>query len=230
MEPVVTKQFRPLTETILALGATLLMGIIDVDTFLEHGEAFVSAQTGNLVVGVVKLVTDGWQAAWTNGFVWVGYFMGCFVAQGLSERLSRGNPRRQLRWLMVLDVVAYTVIAFFQRDLSDPWLLFLLGIVAGYELTTFRQVGGVAINNGIMTGNTKGLATSCYRAIFDHDRVARHRLFQLLSVLTTFLLGCALGVWLANVAALDVLWVASGFKGLLLVWLFIPAAMEKPAE
>lgn len=228
METVVTKQFRPLTDTILALGATLLMGIIDADTFLQHGEAFVSAQTGNLVVGVVKLVTDGWQAAWTNGVVWIGYFIGCFVAQGLSEQLSQGNPRRQMRWLMVIDVVAYALIAFFQQDLADPWLLFLLGIVAGYELTTFRQVGGVAINNGVMTGNTKGLATSCYRALFDHDRVARHRLSQLAGVLVTFLVGCAVGVWLANLAAIDVLWVASGFKALLLCWLFVPAAMEKP--
>ncbi|UIF28642.1 DUF1275 domain-containing protein [Levilactobacillus brevis] len=228
METVVTKQFRPLTDTILALDATLLMGIIDADTFLQHGEAFVSAQTGNLVVGVVKLVTDGWQAAWTNGVVWIGYFIGCFVAQGLSEQLSQGNPRRQMRWLMVIDVVAYALIAFFQQDLADPWLLFLLGIVAGYELTTFRQVGGVAINNGVMTGNTKGLATSCYRALFDHDRVARHRLSQLAGVLVTFLVGCAVGVWLANLAAIDVLWVASGFKALLLCWLFVPAAMEKP--
>ena len=228
MEPVVTKQFRPLTATILALGATLVMGIVDADTFLKHGEAFVSAQTGNLVVGVVKLVTAGWQAAWTNGFVWVGYFIGCLVAQGLSERVSQENPRRQMRWLMVIDVVAYAAIAFFQQALADPWLLFLLGIVAGYELTTFRQVGGVAINNGVMTGNTKNLATSFYRAVFDHDRVARHRFVQLISVLVTFLAGCALGVWLANLAILDVLWVACGFKLLLLCWLFVPAAMEKP--
>jgi len=228
MTPVTTRQFRPLTDTILALGATLLMGVIDADTFLEHGEVFVSAQTGNLVVGVVKLLTAGWQSAWTNGFVWVGYFLGCFVAQGLSERIAQGNHRRQMRWLMLFDVLAYAGIASFQVVLPDPWLIFLLGIVAGYELTIFRQVGGIAINNGIMTGNTKNLATSCYQALVNRDPLARQRVLRLASVLVTFLLGCAVGVWLAHLAALDVLWVASGFKLLLLAWLFVPAAMEKP--
>ncbi|WP_332870966.1 YoaK family protein [Levilactobacillus tujiorum] len=230
MTSATTGQFRPLTDTILTLGATLLMGAIDADTFLEHGEVFVSAQTGNLVVGVVKLVTAGWQSAWTNGFVWGGYFLGCFVAQGLSERIGRGNRQRQMRWLMLFDVLAYTILASVQGKLLDPWLIFFLGIVAGYELTIFRQVGGVAINNGIMTGNTKTLATSCYQALINHDRQATQRVLRLVSVLVVFLTGCAIGVGLARLAAVDVLWVASGFKLLLLGWLFVPAAVEKPRK
>jgi hypothetical protein len=39
-----TATFRPLTQTILTLGATLVMGMIDADTFLNHGAVFVSAQ------------------------------------------------------------------------------------------------------------------------------------------------------------------------------------------
>ena len=48
-----TRQFRPVTATILTLGATLVMGMIDADTFLNHGAVFVSAQTGYLVVFAV---------------------------------------------------------------------------------------------------------------------------------------------------------------------------------
>ena len=59
------------------------MGAIDADTFLKHGEVS-QRPDGNLIVGVVKLVTTGWQAAWVNGFVWVGYFLR-FVAQGLAN-------------------------------------------------------------------------------------------------------------------------------------------------
>ncbi|MCT4489139.1 DUF1275 domain-containing protein [Levilactobacillus parabrevis] len=228
METETTRQFRPVTDTVLGLGATLLMGAIDADTFLKHGEVLVSAQTGNLIVGVVKLVTSGWQAAWVNGFVWVGYFLGCFVAQGLSEHVGEHNHRRQMRWLMLIDVVAYAALAGLQRSLPEQWLLFFLGIMAGFELTTFRQVGGIAINNGIMTGNTKNMATSAYQALIDGNRAARNRFFRFILVLVTFLLGCAVGVGLANLAALDVLWVASGFKLALLCWLFVPMAMEKP--
>ncbi|MFC6288806.1 YoaK family protein [Levilactobacillus angrenensis] len=228
MGPTVSRQFRPVTETILTLGATLVMGMVDADTFLNHGAVFVSAQTGNLVVFVVKLVEHGWRAAWVNVPVWIGYFLGCFLAQGLSEHLGQGNKRRQMRWLMLLDVVAYTVLASLQTAIPTLWLIFCLGIVAGYELTVFRQVGGIGINNGIMTGNTKNLATATYRAWFDGDRAARDKQRRIAIVLVTFILGCAIGARLAVLTALGVLWIATALKLILLAWLFVPAAMENP--
>ncbi|MGP4117204.1 YoaK family protein [Levilactobacillus zymae] len=225
-----TATFRPLTQTILTLGATLVMGMIDADTFLNHGAVFVSAQTGNLVVLMVKLVQSGWAAAWVNVPVLIGYFLGCFGAQGLSDHLSRGNARRQMRWLMAVDVGVYLVLAGLQTTLPTAWLIFLLGVVAGYELTVFREVGGIAINNGIMTGNTKNLATATYQAWVQRDPVARHRQRQFAWTIGTFLLGCGIGAALAQWAAPTVLWVASGLKAGLLAWLFLPVAMTPPAN
>ncbi|AYM02083.1 YoaK family protein [Levilactobacillus yiduensis] len=228
MGPTVSRQFRPVTDTVLTLGATLVMGMIDADTFLNHGAVFVSAQTGNMVVFVVKLAEHGWGAAWVNVPVWIGYFLGCFLAQGLSEHLGQGNKRRQMRWLMLLDVGAYTVLASLQTAIPTLWLIFGLGIVAGYELTVFRQVGGIGINNGIMTGNTKNLATATYRAWFDGDRVARSKQRRIAIVLATFILGCGVGARLATLTPLGVLWIATALKLILLAWLFVPAAMENP--
>ncbi|MEQ6218765.1 YoaK family protein [Levilactobacillus brevis] len=225
-----TRQFRPVTATILTLGATLVMGMIDADTFLNHGAVFVSAQTGNLVVFAVKLIEHGWGAAWVNVPVWIGYFLGCFGAQGLSEHLGRGNNRRQMRWLMVLDVGAYVILASLQQTLPTMWLIFFLGIVAGYELTVFRQVGGLGINNGIMTGNTKNLATSTYRAWIVGDQSARQRQIRLAGVLLIFIVGCGVGARLAMLTPRGVLWIATAVKAILLAWLFLPVAMEKPVR
>jgi len=167
MEKERPKQFPPLTETILTLGATLVMGMVDAYTFLTHGSVFVSAQTGNLVLFVVKFVEHGWSDAWVNVPVWIGYFLGCFIAQGLSEHVDEDNKRLQMRNLLLIDVLVYFVLAATQSWLMSIWLIFLLGIVAGYELTIFRQVGAISINNSIMTGNTKSLASSSYQAWVD---------------------------------------------------------------
>lgn len=217
-------QWRPLTLTILTLGATLVMGMVDAETFLNHGAVFVSAQTGTLVVLMVKFVLHGWSAAWVNVPVFIGYFLGCFGAQGLSERLGRGDSRRQLRALMAIDVVVYFGLTGLQKMLPTLWLIFALGVVAGYELTVFREVGGIAINNGIMTGNTKNLATATYRSWVDHDHTALQHQGRLLLVLAIFLVGCGSGALLAQVADFTVLWVASGVKTALLAWLFLPRA------
>ena len=228
MEAEMPKQFPPLTETILTLGATLVMGMVDAYTFLEQGSVFVSAQTGNLVLFVVKFIEHGWSDAWVNVPVWIGYFLGCFIAQGLSEHVDEENKRLQMRNLMLIDVLVYFVLAATQGSLTTIWLIFILGIVAGYELTIFRQVGVIAINNSIMTGNTKSLATSSYQAWVDHDGTARRKQHRIAQVLATFILGCALGAVLTKLETLSVLWVASVIKLLLLAWLFTPSAMDLP--
>jgi len=230
MEKELSKQFRPLTETILTLGATLVMGMVDADTFLNHGSVFVSVQTGNLVVFVVKFVEHGWSAAWVNVPVWIGYFLGCFIAQGLSEHIDKSNQRLQMRNLMMIDVLVYFVLSATRSLFPTIWLIFLLGIVAGYELTIFRQVGGIPINNSIMTGNTKNLATSSYQVWVDHDTVAKAKQCRVALVFVTFIAGCALGAGLSKVTSISVLWAASVIKLLLLVWLFVPKAMEKPVS
>lgn len=223
-----TQQFRPMTETLLTLGATLVMGMIDAETFLDHGAVFVSAQTGNMVVFAVKLIEHGWSAAWVNVPVWIGYFMGAFIAQGLSEHYTQDQGPKRLLSLMAIDVVVYVVLSSTQHVLPSMWLIFFLGIVAGYELTIFRQVGGIAINNGIMTGNSKNLATASYQAWIKHDKVAQKKQGRIALVVVTFLLGCGFGAELAYMTTTGVLWIVSGIKALLLGMLFLPNAMEDP--
>lgn len=232
MDQTVTRQFRPATETILTLGATLSMGMVDADTYLNRGAVFVSAQTGNLVVFVVKLVQHGWGTAWVNVPVWIGYFLGCFGAQALSEFLGDGDHRKHMRWLMLLDAAAYLALAYFQAILPTVFLIFLLGLMAGYDLTIFRQVGGIAINNGIMTGNTKSLAISSYKGLINGDRNARKAQLNILLVILTFIAGCALGASVRQwgLSSLDALWLVTVLKVLLLLWLFVPAAMARPAS
>jgi len=230
MEKTVTKQFRPATETILTLATTLSMGMIDADTFLNQGAVFVSAQTGNLVVFVVKLVQHGWSTAWVNVPVWIGYFLGCFGAQALSEYLGTGDHRRHMRWLMAFDALAYILLSSLQTTIPTVLLIFLLGFMSGYDLTVFRQVGGISINNGIMTGNTKNLATSSYQSWFDGDEKARKNQIDTAAVLLTFIIGCAIGASVRHwgLPALDSLWLVTGSKIILLILLFIPAVMARP--
>jgi uncharacterized membrane protein YoaK (UPF0700 family) len=81
-----------------------------------------------------------------------------------------------------------------------------------------------------MTGNTKNLATSTYRAWIVGDQSARQRQIRLAGVLLIFIVGCGIGARLAMLTPHGVLWIATAVKAILLAWLFLPVAMEKPVR
>lgn len=191
----------------LTLVATFTLGMGDAYTFMAHKQVFATAQTGNLVVFAVKLFTDGIGSAWENIPMWVIFGIGSFVAQGMLEipdsKLSR---RHQNKLFMATNVILWLTLAIIQYFTNSDVLVWPLSFLAAYELTTFRTVGRLSLNNGIMTGNTKNMMNSLYRWIFDQKYEDKIKFFTLLLVIVIFILGVGTGALLCNVNPHWALW------------------------
>lgn len=85
-------------------------------------------------------------------------------------------------------------------------MIFFLGLLAGYELTVFRDFRGTKVNNGIMTGNTKNMMAHLYRALFESDKQARKDFFNISTVIMIFLLGAGIGALVLKVNPVFNLW------------------------
>lgn len=207
--------------TLLTLVATFTLGMIDAYTFMAHRQVFATAQTGNLVVFAVKLFTKGIGSAWENIPVWVIFGISCFVAQGMLEiptdKLSR---RHQNKIFMAVNVMVLLILAIVQQFSSSDLLVWPLSFLSGYELTTFRTVGSISANNGIMTGNTKNMMNSLYRWLIDHDTKAKTKFLTLLMIIVIFLFGVGTGALLCHANPLWPLWAGFTLNALVLVILF----------
>ncbi len=138
--------------------ATLLMGMLDAFTFITQDHTFVTAQTGNLIMLTVKGLDGDYISATSHIIVFAGYFLGAFLGQWISDRIT-GNERHRLRVFLLIQTLFFIAVAATHHRLPGDILLFMLGLLAGYEIDLFRKMGAITINNGIMTGNAKNLAT-----------------------------------------------------------------------
>lgn len=212
----------------LTFLATFSMGAVDAYTYIAHDETFASAQTGNLIVFAVKFARGGFSQAWVCLPIWLGFALGCFVAQAA---LSWLNHKRYLGqrylWLMSIVVVTLLIATLGQAWLSEMVLIFILGWLSGYELTSFREVKDTTVNNGIMTGNTKNMVVAMYHWLIDHNLAARFKCLWLAATLITFILGASVSavvclkigadvvmwaVLLLNAAGLLVIYMSSRFR------------------
>src|SRR5699024_598956 len=116
-----------------------------------------------------------------------------------------------------IQTILLLLLAIFQKGIGDEWMVLFLGLLAGYELTTFRNFRGTTINNGIMTGNTKNLMNNLYVAIHHKDAEARRNWVNLMITIFMFIIGAGFGILLTNVNAHFVLWAA--FMSNIFIWL-----------
>ncbi|WKA56597.1 YoaK family protein [Planococcus shixiaomingii] len=193
--------------TALTMLAIFLMGFIDAYTFLQQNEAFVTAQTGNLVSLSVKLFSGQWKEAISHVWVFVGFAIGAFAGEAVIDR-SRDKGIKKYRFYLLIQTILLLALALAQEHVAGAIMLFVLGTLAGYELTIFRKFRGTSVNNGIMTGNTKNLMGHLYQLIFNNDSKAKSHFNNLAATVLIFMMGVGAGTLIIQVNASYNLWAA----------------------
>lgn len=204
--------------SIVTIIATFLMGFLDAYTFTEQNHVFASAQTGNMVAFGAKLVNGQWQQTAANIAVFAGFAIGGFSAEIVLARSYRLGLRR-FQVFFSLQAILLLILALFQLQLGSLLIVFCLGLLSGYVLTTFHQIGDTTVNSGIMTGNTKNLMNRLYLVLFEKDKKAKKDLVNLLTGIAVFILGVAAGALVIQINPLWNLWAAFLIVCGTVVWL-----------
>lgn len=212
--------------TILTVFSTFLMGFIDAYTFIVQNGVFASAQTGNIVALVAKLSIGSWGEALIHTVVFLGFVLGAFLGQAIVDRIKITGWRRYRVYLFYQTIFIFFV-AFVQQYFGHYFIGFLLGMLAGYELTVFRQIKGTTINNGIMTGNVKNLMNDLYKALFNKNQKARSEFLVLLSGISIFMVGVGAGTFTLKLGNNYNLWTAFFITALFYFWLLASQYLKK---
>jgi uncharacterized membrane protein YoaK (UPF0700 family) len=191
----------------LTMAATFLMGFIDAFTYLEKGGVFVSAQTGNMIVFSSKFFTGQFYQAAGHIIVFFGFSFGAFVGEAVVQQL-KGHFLKKYQVFLLIQGSLLLLFALFQQKITDSFMVFLLGILAGYELTIFRQIGITTVNDGIMTGNTKNLMTNLFRFLLKKDATAKKNFINLSLTILLFMIGVGSGRLVVQILPVLCLWFA----------------------
>ncbi|MDN6567849.1 MAG: DUF1275 domain-containing protein [Tetragenococcus halophilus] len=203
----IAKESQTKVLSYLTITATFLMGFIDAYTFLEKDGVFVSAQTGNMVSFSSKLFTGQFIEAWGHVSVFAGFALGAFLGELVIQKTKQAALKKYQVFLLIQGALLL-IIAIFQNSISDALMVFLLGLISGYELTIFREIGTTTVNDGIMTGNIKSLMNNLYKTLFNKDVAAKKDLINLSLTLLIFIIGVGAGSLIVQIMPILNLWLA----------------------
>jgi uncharacterized membrane protein YoaK (UPF0700 family) len=170
-------------------------GFLDAYTFVGHGGVFANAQTGNVVLLGVGLVSGQVGEALRHLPPLVAFLVGLGVAESLARLPRRAPtpavPRRPTRLVLAVEAVVLTVCG--AVALPDVVVTVAVAFVVALQISTFTKVGDVPYNATVTTGNLRSLVAEIARWAGDRTPDAGRRAAALGGIVVAFASGAAVG-------------------------------------
>lgn len=191
-------------------------GMLDAFLYLTHDKVFAGAMTGNgVLLGIAFLSGNGGQIL-HHAYPLLAFVVGVWMAELLQERVKHHAVTIALGCEMAGVLVASFLPPRFPGDL----FVFLLAMLAAFQVSSVRKTDQQSYNSTFITGNLRNAVVGVYELMEPAKRAAGLRQTRALGlVICSFLFGAMVSAVLTPRMGDHTLWVV--FAALLGV--FVPA-------
>ena len=186
----------------LPVGLLLALagGILDSYTYLNRGQVFATAETGNLVLLGIHLAQGELGRVLSCLFPILAFALGVLTTEGLRRRLSSGR----VHWrqpILAAECLVILVVSFLPQGDLDALANVLIAFTSAIQIESFRKFAGCGCATTMCTGNLRSAADNLYAGLALHDAPALLRASRYLSVVLVFVLGAVAGAFLTQALA-----------------------------
>lgn len=174
----------------LPLGLLLALtgGILDAYTYLNRGQVFATAETGNLVLLGINCAMGHWRRA--------AYYLLPIssYAAGLLATLTfhRRSDRLFFHWrqfVVLAECLAVAAAALIPQGGLDPLVNCMIAFISAMQVQTFRKFRGCACATTMCTGNLRSGVEALYFHLADSEPGALARAGVYFGLILCFIAG-----------------------------------------
>jgi uncharacterized membrane protein YoaK (UPF0700 family) len=144
-------------------------GYLDAFTFIEKGQVFANAMTGNVVLLGVVMAGQDWADVIRHLAPIIAFFLAIVTAEILKHHRPINHIVRPATACLLIESSAFIVAGFLPPRI--PNYVFTIGIsfLATLQNSMFTQIAEQELNTVMTTGNLRKCLESLIRWIFDRD-------------------------------------------------------------
>ena len=140
----------------LPVGLLLALagGILDSYTYLNRGQVFATAETGNLVLLGIHLAQGELGRVLSCLFPILAFALGVLTTEGLRRRLSSGR----VHWrqpILAAECLVILVVSFLPQGDLDALANVLIAFTSAIQIESFRKFAGCGCATTMCTGNLR---------------------------------------------------------------------------
>lgn len=147
----------PMSES-LTVGLLLALagGMLDAYSFINRGEVFATAETGNIVQLSVHLSMGEWASAFQYLLPILAFILGVVAAEAIRRRAEGRTGRLQWQqYLLLAECGVLAAVSLLPQGPLDPLANILISFTSAVQVDSFRKFRGCAGSTTMCTGNLR---------------------------------------------------------------------------
>ena len=178
----------------LPLGLLLALagGSLDCYTYLNRGQVFATAETGNLVLLGVRLAQGRMEAAVRYLPPILAYAAGVLAAELLRRAMERGGRPDWRRCVLALECLVVALAAALPLGRWDWLANVLISFTSAMQVESFRAFAGFPCATTMCTGNLRAGTEHLFHWLADKKRASGRGAAAYYGLIAAFVLGAVL--------------------------------------
>ena len=152
----------------LSVGLLLALagGILDSYSYLNRGQVFATAETGNIVLLGIQLAQRQWGQALHYLLPIVSFAAGVLVTELIRRRL--GSEAGTLHWrqpALLAECLVLVLVALLPQGRWDPLANMLISFTSAIQIESFRKFRECSCATTMCTGNLRSGTELLFRSL-----------------------------------------------------------------
>ena len=187
------KLFQPSESLTVGFLLALTGGLLDAYSYLNRGEVFATAETGNIVLMGINLAQQNWSGALHYLLPVLAFTAGILAAEWVRRRCDPGEGRPQrLHWrlpLLLAECVAILVVSALPMGPLDPLANIIISFASALQVESFRNIQGYGCVTTMCTGNLRSGTENLFHWLSRREPKAPPKIRVYYGLITCFILG-----------------------------------------
>ncbi|MDT2848259.1 YoaK family protein [Vagococcus carniphilus] len=194
-------------DKLVGLVLTFIGGALDAYTYI-HYEVFASAQTGNVIQGIIQLFEGQWGSVGKKFLSTVFFLLGVILAKFLIDYFYRKKIHYWRLFVLYYEALLFFVISINLINKHQAAVTMLIAFTASVQWVVFDKIEGRQYTSLFTTGNLKGMGVNLYEYLKTKEEKDKQNFFHFFWVVVAFLSGAIVSTifykWLGGKAILMV--------------------------
>ncbi len=186
------KQFQPSESLPVGFLLALTGGLLDAYSYLNRGEVFSTAETGNIVLLGINLAQRNWGGALHYLLPVLAFTVGILAAEWVRRRLDGSAGLVRLHWrlpLLLAECAAIVVVSFLPMGRLDPLANIIISFTSALQVESFRNIQGYGCVTTMCTGNLRSGTENLFHWLSRREPKAPPKIRVYYGLIGCFILG-----------------------------------------
>lgn len=187
------KEYQASESLPVGLLLALVGGILDSYTYLNRGQVFATAETGNLVLLGIHAAQGQWNHVLYYVFPILAFALGVLATELLRQHL--GTPSHRIHWrqsILLVEGLVIVLVSFLPLGPLDPLANVLISFTSAVQIESFRKFVGCGCATTMCTGNLRSGTEHLFRWLRHREGTSGRSALVYYGLILSFVSGAVL--------------------------------------